>query len=111
MAEGGETVGGQATGESLSTVPSSTPATTPSTPSSQPDGQSSSTAPTTEGKSKPSLMDAVLQVVKTTPEPDVLGRQDPKDGTPDPSAPGAEDSAGKTLGGGKKNAGGARGGV
>ena len=32
-------------------------------------------------------MDAVLQVVKTTPEPDVLGRKDPKDGTPDPSAP------------------------
>ena len=101
MADGAETVGGQATGESPSSVPSTTPATPPSTPSSQPDGQSPSTAPTTEGKSKPSLMDAVLQVVKTTPEPDVLGRQDPKDGTPDPSAPSAEDSAGKPVEEGK----------
>jgi hypothetical protein len=40
-------------------------------------------------------MDAVLQVVKTTPEPDVLGRKDPKDGTPDPSAPKIEDPADK----------------
>ena len=38
-------------------------------------------------------MDAVLQVVKTTPEPDVLGRKDPKDGTPEPPAPTAEDQA------------------
>ena len=40
-------------------------------------------------------MDAVLQVVKTTPEPDVLGRQDTKDGTPDPSAPKVEGQADK----------------
>lgn len=35
-------------------------------------------------------MDAVREVVKTTPEPDVLGRKDPTDGTPDPSAPKVE---------------------
>lgn len=46
-------------------------------------------------------MDAVLQVVKTTPEPDVLGRKDPKDGTPEPSAPSAEDQAGKPTEEGK----------
>ena len=40
-------------------------------------------------------MDAVLQVVKTTPEPDVLGRKDPTDGTPDPSAPKVEGQADK----------------
>lgn len=40
-------------------------------------------------------MDAVLQVVKTTPEPDVLGRVDPKDGSPKPPEPTAEDQAGK----------------
>ena len=39
-------------------------------------------------------MDAVLQVVKTTPEPDVLGRKDLKDGTPKPE-PVAEEQADK----------------
>ena len=47
-------------------------------------------------------MDAVLQVVKTTPEPDVLGRKDPKDGTPDPSAPKVEDQADKPAEEGKE---------
>jgi hypothetical protein len=46
-------------------------------------------------------MDAVLQVVKTTPEPDVLGRKDPKDGTPEPSAPVAEEQADKPTEEGK----------
>ena len=40
-------------------------------------------------------MDAVLQVVKTTPEPDVLGRKDRTDGTPDPSAPKVDGQADK----------------
>ena len=91
----GEAVGGQATGESPSSVPSPAPAPSPSPSQSQPDGQTPSSTQTSEGKSKPSLMDAVLQVVKTTPEPDVLGRKDPKDGTPEPPAPTAEDQAGK----------------
>ena len=46
-------------------------------------------------------MDAVLQVVKTTPEPDVLGRKDPKDGSPTPPAPTAEEQAGKPTEEGK----------
>ena len=85
----GEAVGGQATGESPSSVPSSAPAPSPSPTPSTPDGSQSpsSIQSTTEGKSKPSLMDAVREVVKPTPEPDVLGRKDPKDGTPDPLAP------------------------
>ncbi len=40
-------------------------------------------------------MDAVLQVVKATPEPDVLGRKDQTDGTPDPSAPKVDGQADK----------------
>ncbi len=43
-------------------------------------------------------MDAVLQVVKPTPEPDVLGRpaEGQPDGAPKPSEPQAGDQAGKT---------------
>jgi hypothetical protein len=46
-------------------------------------------------------MDAVLQVVKTTPEPDVLGRKDPTDGIPKPSEPTAEEQADKPVEEGK----------
>jgi ElaB/YqjD/DUF883 family membrane-anchored ribosome-binding protein len=42
-------------------------------------------------------MDAVLQVVKTTPEPDVLGRKDQTDGTPKPPEPPVLGPDGKPL--------------
>jgi hypothetical protein len=64
--------------------------TTPSAPSPEP-----SSTPSTEvkpGEAKETLLDAVLKVVPTTPEEDVLGRS--KDADPD-AKPETEDQAGK----------------
>jgi hypothetical protein len=41
-------------------------------------------------------MDAVLKVVKPTPEPDVLGKTEGEGGSPEPPGPSADDQAGKT---------------
>jgi hypothetical protein len=41
-------------------------------------------------------MDAVLKVVKTTSEPDVLGKPEGEGGAPEPPGPSADDQAGKT---------------